>query len=86
VCADIDDLLASHKMLSSAERDATAIERDHHVIARTRGIREQSLAVELTGPMVDPAWQVDDLSLEEIVLAYLGQHAATPLEVVRSSR
>jgi hypothetical protein len=34
------------------------------------------MVVRLNGPVVDPAWQVDDLSLEDIVLAYLGQHAA----------
>ena len=40
--------------------------------------RQTSLWVRLNGPLHDPAWQVDELSLEDIVLAYLGsQH---PLE------
>ena len=45
-----------------------------------------SLTVQLTGPVIDPAWRVDDLRLEEIVLAYLGQHAASGRVVVEGVR
>ena len=85
VCAEIDDLLASHKRLSAAARDTTAIERDHHVLTRTRTAREVTLTVELHGPVIDPAWRVDDLDLEDIVLAYLGQESPEPtvVEAVR---
>ncbi len=75
ICEDIDELLATHKLLRSSERDGTVIEREHRVLASTRTPREVSMTVRLRGPVVDPAWQVDDLSLEDIVLAYLGQHA-----------
>ena len=78
VCADIEDLLASHKLLSAPARDVTAIERDHEVILDTSTTREVSLTVKLNGPILDPTWKVEDLDLEEIVLAYLGQHAAMP--------
>ena len=76
ICSDIDELLATHKLLTSSERDGSAIDREHRVITCTRTAREVSMTVRLDGPVVEPAWQVDDLSLEDIVLAYLGQHAA----------
>jgi ABC-2 type transport system ATP-binding protein len=86
ICAEIDDLLASHKLLTAPARDTTAIERDHHVLTRTRTPREVSLTVKLNGPVIDPAWRVDDIDLEEIVLAYLGQRAEQPFELVGGSR
>jgi ABC-2 type transport system ATP-binding protein len=86
ICAEIDDLLASHKLLTAPARDTTAIERGHHVLTRTRTPREVTLTVKLNGPVIDPAWRVDDLDLEEIVLAYLGQRADQPFELVGGVR
>jgi len=85
ICAEIDDLLASHKLLSAPARDTAAIEREHQVLTITRTPREVSLSVKLRGPVIDPAWRVDDMGLEEIVLAYLG-HAAHPFEVLEGAR
>lgn len=80
ISAEIDDLLASHKLLSAPTRDDAVIDRDHHVLTRTRTPREVSLVVRLDGPVLDPTWRIDDLDLEDIVLAYLGQHApASPV-------
>jgi ABC-2 type transport system ATP-binding protein len=86
ICAEIDDLLASHKLLSAPARDTAAVERDHHVLTRTRTPREVTLTVELNGPVVDPAWRVDDLDLEDIVLAYLGEHRARTLDLAEDVR
>ena len=86
ICGDIEHLLDTHKLLTAPTRDTTAIEREHHVITKTRTPREVSLTVELTGPVIDPAWRIDDLRLEEIVLAYLGQHAASARAVMEGVR
>jgi ABC-2 type transport system ATP-binding protein len=83
ICADIDELVASHKVLRAPARDTKTIERDHHVVTRTCTPREVTLTVKLNGPVHDPAWRVDDLGLEDIVLAYLSQNAPDALEVVR---
>jgi ABC-2 type transport system ATP-binding protein len=85
ICSEIDDLLASHKLLSAPARDTSAIEREHEVLTMTRTPREVSMAVKLRGPVIDPAWRVDDMGLEEIVLAYLG-HAAHPFELLEGVR
>jgi ABC-2 type transport system ATP-binding protein len=89
ICSEIDDLLATHKLLTAPSRDSKAIERQHQAINVVRTPREVAITVKLTGPVLDPAWEVHDLGLEEIVLAYLSQDAATaphplePLEEVR---
>jgi ABC-2 type transport system ATP-binding protein len=82
LCGDIEDLLAEHQMLIGPDKDTTAIERSHRVVQVTRTPRQTSLLVRLNGsgvPVIDPAFQASDVSLEEIVLAYMGQDApSTP--------
>jgi ABC-2 type transport system ATP-binding protein len=84
LCGDIDDLLQSHKLLTAAKRDAnlSALARDHRIIQRTDSARETSALVEVNGSVLDPAWRVDEVDLEEIVLAYLGRNAANRGELV----
>jgi ABC-2 type transport system ATP-binding protein len=72
LAADIDEVLATHRVLTAPRRDTKALERDHVVLHRETTARQTSVWVRLTGPLLDPTWQVDELSLEDIVLAYLG--------------
>jgi ABC-2 type transport system ATP-binding protein len=69
---DLDQVLASHRLLVGPRRDTTAIERDHTVLRSERTNRQVSLWVRLNGPLHDPSWEVVELSLEDIMLAYLG--------------
>jgi ABC-2 type transport system ATP-binding protein len=84
LCGDIDDLLAEHKMLTGPAKDTTALERTHQVVQETRTLRQVTLLARLGGPVVDPAFEVSDVGLEEIVLAYMGQApAAADLRIVK---
>jgi ABC-2 type transport system ATP-binding protein len=82
ICADIDDLVSSHKRLTATSRDTTPLERDHKVLTTIRTARQVSLVAELRGPILDPAWKVEDLDLEDIVLAYLGRQATPGAQLV----
>jgi ABC-2 type transport system ATP-binding protein len=84
VCGDIDDVLAEHKILIGPRKDTTAIERDHHVVQVTRTARQTTMLVRLNGPVHDPAFQVNDVSLEDIVLAYMGEDAPPALAAFSS--
>ena len=86
VCADIDELLASHKVLSAAASDRATLEPSHQVVTRARTQREISIVARVDGPLADPAWRVDDLNLEDIVLAYLGQDNASAARIVEEVR
>jgi len=73
LCGDIEDLLAEHVVLIGPSKDTTAIERSQRVVQITRTPRQTMLLVRLNGPVIDPAFQVSDVSLEELALAYLGE-------------
>ena len=87
LCADIDEVLASHKRLTGTG-SLRAIERDSVVIDASRAGREVSVVARLGGPVHDPAWRVEDVDLEEIVLAYLGlaEHRETSMQIVEAAR
>ena len=76
LCGDIDDLLAAHKVLVGPRKDTSALERAHTVVQSTRTDRQSTLLVRLGGPLIDPAYEVSDVSLEDLVLGYLGADAA----------
>ena len=75
---DIDALLAEHKVLVGPRKDTSSLERAHTVVEATRTDRQSTLLVRLGGPLLDPAYQVSDVSLEDLVLGYLGAAAAPP--------
>ena len=75
LCGDIEDLLAEHQILTGPRKDTTAIERSHRVVQVTRTPRQTTMLVRLNGPVIDPAFEASDVSLEELVLGYMGQDA-----------
>jgi len=40
-----------------------------------RTSRQARLLVRLSGPVIDPAYEAEDISLEELVLGYMGADA-----------
>jgi ABC-2 type transport system ATP-binding protein len=75
LCGDIDTVLAEHQILVGPRKDTTAIERTHRVVQVTRTARQTTMLVRLNGPVIDPAFQASDVGLEELVLAYMGEHS-----------
>jgi ABC-2 type transport system ATP-binding protein len=72
LCGDIDTIMAEHKVLIGPRKDTAPIERTHTVVQTVTTARQSSLLVRLGGPVIDPAYQVEDVSFEELVLAYMG--------------
>jgi ABC-2 type transport system ATP-binding protein len=79
LCGDIDTLLAEHKVLIGPGKDTSALERTHTVVHAEKTARQATLIVRLNGPVLDPAYQAEDVSLEDLVLAYMGAEA-TPAQ------
>lgn len=73
LCEDIDQVLGSHKWLVGPRRDLDGLSRGIKVIRAIQTERESRLLARIDGPVVDPAWEVSDVDLEEIVLAYMGE-------------
>jgi len=76
LAGDLDTLLATHHRLTGPRRDPATLPADQHVIAASHTDRQTSLLVRTECPIHDPAWTVGQLSLEDLVLAYMGQTAA----------
>jgi ABC-2 type transport system ATP-binding protein len=72
---DIDTLLSTHHRLTGARRDPATLPADQHVISASHTERQSTLLVRTGAPIHDPAWTVDRLDLEDLVLAYMGDVA-----------
>jgi ABC-2 type transport system ATP-binding protein len=83
LCGDIEDLLSSHRVLVGPRKDTASISRDHTVVQVERTARQTTMVVRLgPDPIVDPAWESADISLEEMVLAYMGADATPALAAI----
>ena len=88
LAGEIDTLLATHRRLTGARRDPASLPADQHVVAASHTDRQTTFLVRTETPIHDPAWTVSELSMEDLVLAYMGHAAAhddhrPALEVVR---
>jgi ABC-2 type transport system ATP-binding protein len=79
VLGPVDDLLDRHKLLVGARRDPAAIAGVAAVLRATHTDRQSTLLVRTDGPVRDPALTVADLTLEDLVLAYLADPSAGTL-------
>ncbi len=77
LCGDIDDVLASHRVLTAPDRATDVLERDHEVVRVDHTSRQVSVIARLHGPIAEPGWMVEEAGLEEIVLAYLGRRPSS---------
>ncbi len=71
----IDDIVSTHRLLVGPRTDPAAVARVHDVIHESHTTRQTSLLVHANGHVYDSRWQLHEVDLEEIVLAYLGQGA-----------
>ncbi|GAC1432931.1 MAG: ABC transporter ATP-binding protein [Chloroflexota bacterium] len=81
LAGEIDEVLATHRLLVGPRRDPAAVEHVHNVIQATHTERQTSLVVRTNGQLWGADWEVHPLCLEDIVLAYLSQpveRAAAP--------
>jgi ABC-2 type transport system ATP-binding protein len=71
ICGAIDELLAEHRTLVGPRRGLKEIEPGLKVIKVTQTTKQTRLLVRVSGPILDPSWEVDEVGLEDIVLAYM---------------
>jgi ABC-2 type transport system ATP-binding protein len=76
--ASIDDVVASHRLLTGPRTDPDTVARVHQVIRESHTERQTTLLVRANGHVYDSCWQIHEVDLEEIVLAYLGYGGISP--------
>jgi ABC-2 type transport system ATP-binding protein len=77
LAAPIDEIVATHRLLTGPRTDPATVARVHEVIRESHTDRQTTLLVRANGHVYDAHWELHELDLEEIVLAYLG-HGAGP--------
>jgi ABC-2 type transport system ATP-binding protein len=75
----IDEIVAGHRLLTGPRTEASAVARMHEVIRERHTERQTTLLVRANGHVYDADWELHEVDLEEIVLAYLGYGASRPL-------
>jgi ABC-2 type transport system ATP-binding protein len=74
LAGDISQIVSSHKRLIGPPRDHKDVAGIFHRIVEERHTERQTmLLAQINDQVLDPVWQEHDVSLEDIVLAYLGQ-------------
>ncbi len=80
IAGEIEQLLASHHRLIGPRRDPNTLPTNQEVIEAIHADRQSTLIVRTDDPIHDPAWTVEQLSMEDLVLAYMDRAAAAGSE------
>jgi ABC-2 type transport system ATP-binding protein len=75
LAGEVDELLATHHRLTGPRRDPDRLPADQHVVSARHTDRQSTFIVRAGGPILDPAWTVGRLTMEDLVLAYMEQAA-----------
>jgi ABC-2 type transport system ATP-binding protein len=73
VAGVVDELLASHHRLSGPRREGAGLPAGQEVIEESHAGKQSTFLVRTRDPILDPAWTVRPVSLEDLVLAYMSQ-------------
>jgi len=85
VAGEVDDLLATHHRLTGARRHPADLPPGTAVIEDSHTDRQSTLIVRSTTPIDDPSFTVEQLTLEDLVLAYMSRAAANPMPVLETT-
>jgi ABC-2 type transport system ATP-binding protein len=86
VAGEVDDLLSSHYRLTGARRDPADLPPGTHVIEDSHTDRQSTLIVHSATPIDDPSFTVEQLTLEDLVLAYMSRAATSPRPALETTR
>jgi ABC-2 type transport system ATP-binding protein len=80
LAGEVDDLLASHRLLTGPAAEADRYAERLSVVHTSRGEAQAHLMVRATADEpVPPGWEAHPVGLEELALAYLREPAAAAL-------
>ncbi|MER7750580.1 ABC transporter ATP-binding protein [Kitasatospora sp. NPDC097643] len=78
----VDDLLAGHRTIVGPRVGAEAVPGVAAVVRASHTERQSTLLVRTDGPLDESLWTVHEVTLEDLVLAYLGAADTRPLPEV----
>ena len=75
---ETEELLATHHRLSGPRRDPSTLPASWDVIEESHTGKQSTLLIRTLEPVLDPAWTVRPVGLEDMVLAYMSQPDRAP--------
>ena len=75
VAGPVDELLAAHHLLTGPRRDPDTLPDNVQVVSASHTDVQSTLLVRTDGKILDPAWTVSEVGLEDLVLGYMSQAA-----------
>jgi ABC-2 type transport system ATP-binding protein len=75
IAGPVDELLATHHLLTGPRRDPGTLPDSVRVVSASYTDVQSTLLVHTAGQLLDPAWTVSEVGLEDLVLAYMSQAA-----------
>lgn len=73
IAGEVEHLLDTHRRLTGPRRDPGSLPAQLQVITVSHTQRQSTFIVRTEAPIHDPAWTVEELSLEDLVLAYMSE-------------
>jgi ABC-2 type transport system ATP-binding protein len=73
IAGEVDELLASHHRLSGPRRDPGSLPSNQEIIEESHTDKQTTLLVRTEDSILDPAWTVTPVTLDDLVLAYMSQ-------------
>jgi len=73
VTGDVSTLLASHHRISGPRRSPDSLPSTFEVVEQSHTDKQSTLLVRTDEPILDPAWTVRPVTLDDLVIAYMGQ-------------
>jgi ABC-2 type transport system ATP-binding protein len=73
---EVDELLRTHRRITGPRREPEQLPPSQQVIAAEHAERQSTMIVRGDQPILDPAWTVEEVTLEDVVLAYMGPRPA----------
>jgi ABC-2 type transport system ATP-binding protein len=86
IAGEVEDLLANHYRLTGPRRDATDLPVGAELVEDSHTDRQSTLIVRSTTPIEDPLFHVEQLTLEDLVLAYMTQANTEPRPALEATR
>jgi len=73
IAGEVSELLASHRRLSGPRRDPGSLPASQEVITESHTDKQSNLLIRTDEPVLDPAWSVTPVGVEDLVLAYMSR-------------
>jgi ABC-2 type transport system ATP-binding protein len=86
VAGEVEDLLATHHRLIGPRRDPADLPPGVEVLEASHTDRQSTMTVKAAHPIDDPSYVVEQLTLEDLVLAYMSQAAAVSRPTLEATR